>query len=165
MGTKLRQDVRAFHEKFGHPVRDRPAAPSDEEMRFRLELVAEEFLELVDAATNGEHPSAVLRETFGKMIRHYLKEAEIRVKLPELLDALGDLDFVVEGTRVVCGVDGAPIAAAIAHANLMKDPVYVAEKDGYHRSPDPAAKPTKPAGWSPPDVAAELRRQGWDGVL
>jgi predicted HAD superfamily Cof-like phosphohydrolase len=161
MGTRLRHDVRKFHEKFGHPVRERPVIPPDEEVRFRLKLITEEYLEVVDAATSDDHPSAVLKDTFKKMIRHYLNEAKIDVDLPELMDGLGDLDFVSEGTRLVCGVDGAPVAAAIGHANLAKDPVYVAEKDEHHRRPDPLAKPTKPPGWLPPDVEGELRRQGW----
>lgn len=164
MPTKLHHDVRAFHIRFGHPVRTRPSIPTVDEMRFRLKLIAEEFLELIDAATDANHPSVPhLRDTLGKMLRHYIDEAGIKVDLPELVDAMGDLDYVVEGTRAVCGVRGAPVHARIHFANMQKDPVYVAAKDNHHRLlvPDPAAKPTKPEGWTPPDIREELIEQGW----
>lgn len=170
MSTNRHHDVRAFHRRFGHDVREVPAVPNEETMRFRLKLIAEEFLEALDACGIREgNIEAILRET--------IANAPIDVDLPALIDALGDLDYVVEGTRAVCGVDGSPIHNAIHHANMTKDPVYVSIKDAYHKAtaedaraavptigkPDPTAKPTKPAGWSPPDIAAELRRQGWRG--
>lgn len=156
MSTNRHHDVRAFHRRFGHEVRETPAVPDEATMRFRLKLIAEEFLEALDACGIREgNIEAILRET--------IANAPIDVDLPALVDALGDLDYVVEGTRAVCGVDGSPVHNAIHHANMAKDPVYVASKDEHHRAPDPKAKPTKPAGWSPPDVAGELRRQGWRG--
>jgi len=173
MSTKLHQDVRAFHERFGHPVRNRPTIPTAEEMRFRLKLITEEFLELLDAATDVTTTVNLELEYLGENLRGFVDRARIKVDLPELVDAMGDLDYVVEGTRVVCGVDGAPVHAEIQHANMAKDPVYVKAKDGYHTGnaeeqserPNPATKPTKPPGWKPPDIHAELRRQGWTGAI
>jgi predicted HAD superfamily Cof-like phosphohydrolase len=68
-----------------------------------------------------------------------------------LADALGDTDYVTEGFRQECGIDGRPIAALIHAANMQKlagpvDPV--------------TQKKLKPEGWTPPDIGAELRRQG-----
>lgn len=177
MSTKLHHDVRAFHTRFGHPVRTKPVIPSPEEMRFRLKLITEEYLELLDATTDAAHPAVPhLLETAGKMLRHFINEVGIKVDLPEAIDALGDLDFVIEGTRAVCGVDGAPVHDAIYTANMAKSPVYVQAKDAYHgktedggaltiRSnvPDPTAKPTKPDGWTPPDIRKVLLTQGWEG--
>jgi predicted HAD superfamily Cof-like phosphohydrolase len=73
----------------------------------------------------------------------------VDVDLPDFVDALGDIDYVIEGTRSVFGVDGAPIAAEIHRANMSKEP------NGW-------GKPAKPANWTPPDIEWELRRQGWE---
>lgn len=156
MSTNRHHDVRAFHRRFGHAVAETPRVPDDETMRFRLKLIAEEFLEALEA-------SGVYIEHARENLREAIAHAPIEVDLPALVDALGDLDYVIEGTRAVCGVDGAPIHNAIHHANMAKDPVYVATKDEHHRTPDPKAKPTKPPTWSPPDIDSELRRQGWTG--
>ena len=90
------------------------------------------------------------------------------IDLPAFVDALADLDYVVEGTRAVFGVDRRPIEDEVQRANMSKDPVYVSAKDAWHRgdapegaAPDPAAKPTKPVEWTPPDVEGELVKQGW----
>lgn len=158
MSTNRHHDVRAFHRRFGHAVAEKPAVPDDETMRFRLKLIAEEFLETLDACGVD-----VATLNVDNLLRHSIESSGLKVDLPALVDALGDLDYVIEGTRAVCGVDGAPIHNAIHLANMAKDPVYVATKDEYHRQPDPKAKPTKPDDWTPPDIDVELRRQGWTG--
>lgn len=168
-GTNLHRDVREFHEKFGHPVRTTPRVPTEEEMRFRLKLIAEEFVELLLAA--GYEPNTLRCPKTGNEIfvgdlnealRHAIEQGpSLEMDLPAFVDAQGDLDYVNEGTRAVIGYNGAPIHNAIHYANMQKDPVYVAAKDDHHRTPDPKAKPTKPEGWSPPDIEQELIEQGW----
>jgi predicted HAD superfamily Cof-like phosphohydrolase len=77
--------------------------------------------------------------------------APVDVDLPEFVDALVDLDYVIEGARVACGVYGEPVEAAVHHANMEKG-------EGPLRAD---GKKEKPPGWKPPDVAALLRAQGW----
>lgn len=158
VNASLARRVRAFHERFGHPVASSPAVPSDEQVRFRLKLVAEEFHELLQASFPGapSFEQSALRPT--------LERAAVEVDLPALVDAIADLSWVLEGFAAVLGVHMAPVYDEVSRANMSKDPVYVAAKDEHHRRPDPAAKPTKPAGWAPPDVAGVLREQGWKGA-
>ncbi len=151
----LYRTVGRFHQKFGHPVEHTPHVPEDAQVRFRLKLIAEEFIELLEACDIAQGITE-LRELVVKMI-----EGPVDVDLPEFVDAMGDLDWVVEGTRLVFGVLGEPVLREIERANMEKDPVYVATKDEHHRTPDPKAKPTKPAGWTPPNIAAVLERLGW----
>lgn len=82
--------------------------------------------------------------------------------LPAMVDALADMDYVNAGTRLVLGVDGAPIAADVHRANMAKEPIMCWSGGTENRLvPDPIKKPTKPEGWKAPDTAARLREQGW----
>lgn len=141
----LRDQVKVFHEKFGHAVAETPAAPDAEALRFRLRLIAEEFFEALAAC-------GVQADRLKYDILDEIGTASLRgypIDFPEFIDALGDLDYVIEGTRLVCGVNGAPIAEEIHRANMDKDAV------------GDLKKPTKPEGWKPPDIEGELRKQGW----
>jgi len=144
MSSRLRWQVRAFHEKFGHPVADTPRELDSERMRQRLRLITEEYFELLEACGLGPHTSEVA-------IKDVLEYVSISVDVPDLVDALGDLDYVIEGTRVEMGIDGDPIAREIHRANMAKELVPFAHK------------PKKPDGWKPPDIVRLLRKQGWHG--
>lgn len=166
--ASLYRVVRRFHKKFGHPVEHSPHVPDADQVRFRLHLITEEFLELLEAAFDvnaGHVGDMVIPKDFKRIceeLRHFVTYAEVAVNLPEFVDAMGDLDWVVEGTRAVMGVLGAPVLAEIARANMSKEPAAVAAKDAHHQSADPQAiKPTKPPGWTPPDIRRVLVEQGW----
>lgn len=147
--SKLRDQVTAFHQAFGVPVLDRPQVPSEERVRLRLRLVAEEFLELMGACIKA--PATI--EWLDDQLNELIEKSKVRVMLPEAADALGDLDYVIEGTRLEFGIDGGPIADEIQRSNLAKvgGPVL------------PGGKIGKPADWTPPDIAGELKKQGWEG--
>lgn len=149
--------VREFHLKYGHPAPGRLTVPDEATIRFRLKLVAEEFLELVEATFESQRPWTVGTEKpsthleeIRKRLTRIITKAPIDLDLPELMDATHDLDYVVAGTRVVFGYDGIPGAAEVHRANLSKEP-------------NGLGKPTKPEGWTPPDIAGCLRKQGWEG--
>lgn len=148
-GSKLRRQVTAFHQAFGVPVLDRPQVPSEERVRLRLRLVAEEFCELLSAAGC---PVASLR--IDNLLRESIDQLEGAgdFNLVEFADALGDLDYVIEGTRAEMGIDGGPIADAIHASNMAKV-----------GGPVVNGKITKPQGWTPPDIAGLLKKQGWEG--
>lgn len=169
--SKLSSAVRAFHERFGHPVADRPTIPNGEQIRFRLKLITEEFFEVITACFRGG-PIELGLDALETKVRMVIDSAAIGVNLPEFIDGTVDLDWVVEGTRLVFGVDADPAIDEVARANMSKDRVYVWVKDAYHHGsagggdewnevPDPKAKPTKPAGWRPPDMIRVLREQGY----
>jgi predicted HAD superfamily Cof-like phosphohydrolase len=157
--ASLPRVVRAFHAKFGHPIEHTPKVPSYEQVRFRLGLIAEEFLELLDAVSADDERFALA--PLAQRTIMWIRNAPIRVDLPAFYDALIDLAWVIEGTHAVFGTDAAPGLAEVARANMEKDPVYVEAKDGHHKRPGPSAKPLKPEGWQSPDMERVLREQGW----
>lgn len=157
----LEDQVKEFHTKFGHPVRTTPTIPPDDEIRFRLKLIAEEFFELLDACGIDVPGHDGMRAI--EVLHDAIVSSRLKVDLPSLVDAFGDLDYVVTGGRVILGVAGKPIADEIHRANMEKDAVYVNAKDGYHKEMGKTIKPTKPEGWKPPQIEEELKKQGWAG--
>jgi len=145
---KLSEQVREFHRAMGQPVLERPTVPHDDRVRLRLRLIAEEFVELLESSlVMVESERADLR----RYVRQVVDEYTVLVHLPSAVDALADLDYVIEGTRAEFGVDGEPVAALVHAANMAK----VGGK------PDANGKIQKPEGWQAPDIEEELTRQGW----
>jgi predicted HAD superfamily Cof-like phosphohydrolase len=137
----LRDQVLEFHEKVDQPVLDTPQVPNEARVRLRAKLITEEYFETMDA---------MFGNSMGLLRRIMFQNVEgmtVCVNLPELADGLADLDYVIEGTRLEFGIFGAP-------ANMAK-------ADGPRRRED--GKILKPEGWQPPDIAGELRKQGWKG--
>jgi predicted HAD superfamily Cof-like phosphohydrolase len=146
----LREQVLEFHRAMSVPVVFEPKVASNDRVRLRCSLLAEEFFETLGSML-------VLESTIDRDARSTVmdacKFAVVEVDMLGLVDGLADLDYVVEGTRLEFGVDGAPIAAEVHRANMAKvgGPVRA---DG---------KRLKPEGWKPPNIAEELWRQGWQG--
>lgn len=144
----LREQLVAFHKAGNQPILDRPQVPPDDRMRLRLSLISEEFGELLEAAL-GTEATAELRIR----LRDIVGDSPLQVDLVGLTDAMADLDYVVEGTRLECGINGGPIAAEVHRANMAKfGPGSWIRGDG---------KVMKPPGWTPPDIEGKLREQGW----
>lgn len=76
-----------------------------------------------------------------------------RGDLPEFVDGILDSIYVRLGMLVHCGVNPDPIWAAIQSSNMAKE--------GGDTRAD--GKVLKPPGWTAPDVAGLLRKQGWEG--
>jgi len=155
-GRTIRHQVTEFHRVFDQPILDTPQIPPEDRIRLRLRLISEEFFELLQATidtskVDPEHSASAMRNAM--MV---INTAPIKVDLVELADALGDLDYVIEGTRLEFGIDGAPIASVIHESNMAKAP------DGVVRKTE-AGKVIKPEGWKAPDIESELRKQGWKG--
>jgi predicted HAD superfamily Cof-like phosphohydrolase len=127
--TSLRARVREFHAVMGQDIAERPCAATDAIVRHRARLIAEEFFEVLEALFGFGFDN--LRGKLGLLI----ESSAVTVNLVDLADALGDLDYVVEGTRISCGIDGEPVMAAIHASNMQKTP-----------SGDAAKKITKPPG-------------------
>jgi predicted HAD superfamily Cof-like phosphohydrolase len=141
-----RTHVAQFHHVMGIPIAHRPAVPSEERVRLVMSLIAEEFFELLKAASGetivpGE---AAIQNFVAQLSRH-------GIQLPQLAREMADLDHVVESARLEFGIDGTPIAQEVHRTNMEKagGPVRA---DG---------KRLKPPDWRPPDIGAELRKQGW----
>lgn len=132
--------VREFHETFGHPVADKPVVPADDRTRLRLSLILEEALELADAM--GFFTQEV-REYIDKMVDY---GPVVEGDLIGIADALGDLDYVVNGAALEHGIDLPVVTAEIHRSNMTKlgpdgKPIY--REDG---------KILKGEGYEPPQL-------------
>lgn len=137
--------VRAFHAASGQPVRERPEVPPENEVRLRMRLITEEFFEMLEAVFPQD--GFVDKPLFMSRIDY----APLRVDLPELVDAWADLKYVIVGSELTFGVDGAAVFRVVHAANMKKfGPGGGTRADG---------KIMKPPGWAPPDIAGELERQ------
>jgi predicted HAD superfamily Cof-like phosphohydrolase len=141
----LREQVIEFHRQFGVPVVPTPQVPPDDRVRLRVALITEEFFEVLEAVFGNRGELPIARSLISNVIEKHL----VRVNLAEFADGLADLDYVVEGTRLEFGIDGAPVAALVHAANMAKVGGEV-RADG---------KRLKPPQWTPPDIEGELRRQ------
>lgn len=163
---------RQFHRALGIPVAHSPTVPTDDRVRLRLRLIAEEFFEALEAALALGPRGSAHRRTLDA-VRGLISLVPVDVDLPGFIDALADIDYVVEGGRVEFGVDGRPIAREVHRSNMAKatcvkcgvawTPAGVcvcggAEARAVHRADGKVAKPD---GWTPPDIRGELVKQGW----
>jgi predicted HAD superfamily Cof-like phosphohydrolase len=143
--------VREFHETFGHPISDAPT-PSTAELRLlRVRLIAEELCELARASGVLLSLSSGLNQA-GEMVSvQAINQDYLPVDIVEMADALGDLDYVVQGANLVFGFPAPEITAEIHRSNMSKlgedgKPIYREDK-----------KVLKGPNYSPPNILAVLR--------
>lgn len=140
----IRDNVLKFHIAMNLPVAYTPVIPSDDRVRLRLNLIAEESFEVFEAC--GIDVKDLKEALFAK-----IRESELNINMEKLADGFGDTDYVVEGARLEFGIDGEPIADEIQAANMRKTSGPI-RADG---------KRLKPPGWVGPDILRVLRDQGW----
>jgi predicted HAD superfamily Cof-like phosphohydrolase len=153
--STIRAQVSEFHRVYEQEIGDKPAVPSDEVVRLRVRLIAEEFCEMLEAIYPVTSGAGCWLDDVRSSIVTLVAKAAPAPDLPELVDAWGDLAYVIEGSNLAFGVDSGPVVAAIHAANMAKlgpDGKPLKRADG---------KIIKPSTWSPPDIASELRKQGW----
>lgn len=147
----IREQVAEFHAAMDQKDPATPTIPSDERVRLRAALIAEEFFETMQAMFSRAERNNI-DDLHSKMMM-LIKDGWVQVNMPELADGLADLDYVVSGTYLQFGIDSGPIAAEVHRSNMAKfigEPVWA-----------PNGKRLKPVGWTPPDIAGELKKQGW----
>lgn len=128
--------VRAFHEKMGAPVGDKPAMLAPDRTRLRLLLIREELHEL-EYATGWEFVDEdEWDEVRGEGLAATAKE-------------LADLLYVTYGMAVELGIDIAPVFQVVHASNMTKTPGNTRE-DG---------KILKGDDYVPPDIASILEKQ------
>jgi len=127
--------VKQFHETFKHPVATEPTPNTLKHRRLRVALIAEELGELCQAlgvpmeisvfpVEEGERRNdADIRNCMG--VVRWVGPDEIccpdhKVDLVEAADALGDLDYVVQGANLVFGFQGPLIVEEIHTSNMSK---------------------------------------------
>ena len=142
-------DVRQFMAAFGQAMPERPQWPDQQTMDLRVRLVAEEFCEwLRDSGYDYE----VAIATPGDHLTYLSRTESLRQRsLPKSADALIDMLYVTIGSLLAMGIDMWPLWAEVQRANMAKA-----------GGPVVNGKQLKPAGWTPPDIEGELRKQGWE---
>lgn len=137
--------VRRFHECFEVPVAADGARADRPRLGLRLDLVAEEFAELVEA-TRGPGAATMIRESW---VRATAADEGARDTVGTA-DALGDLVYVLYGMALELGIPLPRVIAEIHRSNMSKlggDGRPVLREDG---------KVLKGPGYAPPDLAGLL---------
>lgn len=108
--------VAEFHAAFNHPISE-TVTTGDEKLRIlRVRLIAEELGELCEALGLKLN----LNVNAGISISVEPDEHSKGVDLVEVADALGDLDYVVQGTNLVFGIPAQLVTQEIHRANMSK---------------------------------------------
>lgn len=125
--------VAEFHERFGHPVADRPTEAEDQD-DLRIRLMQEELDEFKEAVEK----------------KDFVKQA----------DAIADLLYVTYGTAVVKGLDTYPLFEEAHRSNMSKlgDDGLPILADGSDPLV-PKGKVLKGQGYFEADFAGEIERQ------
>ena len=115
--------VEAFHHAFNHPVNHSASEPDAKTRLLRFRLIFEEVLEFGRAI--GIDGLCELDDAeFERQIKEHMTQFKIApdfpVNLPEAADALGDIDYVVQGANLVFGFPAQAITAEIHAANMSK---------------------------------------------
>jgi len=144
----LTQQVTKFALAFGYPVRTRITEPTADEVALRLQLITEEFLELLEAHGAPGLIRSEIWERVTKWVEWQRGGPGFRVDIVKAADALADMDFVNEGHRLTMGIPRQAVANEVSRSNLAK-------VGGEH---DTNGKLQKPPGWTPPDIDGVLAR-------
>jgi predicted HAD superfamily Cof-like phosphohydrolase len=105
--------VRQFHEAFNHPIAERPTEGSEALRRLRATLVLEEALEFAEACGY-----EVTLSLSGKPVLS--TSPTTRHDLVAMADALGDLEYVVQGANLAFGLPSRTIFEEIHRSNMSK---------------------------------------------
>jgi energy-coupling factor transport system permease protein len=154
--------VREFHKAFNHPHSDKPTVMPTDMAIARTNWTAEELVEFLYATANND------TELFRKMVDGLLTsiintESKILQKgepvedvLVAQADALTDVNYFVQGSFVLLGVDPQPLFDIVQDANMAK-----LWEDGTARYRESDGKIIKPPHWEAPEpkLKAEIERQ------
>ena len=117
--------------------------PDEDTRRLRAQLILEEALETI-AALGFEVMRAAM--TVNKHSVKFLTEAAPSPDMEGIIDGCADLNYVLTGTLVTCGVPDQPHYTEVCMANE--------DKLRHGVTVNAAGKFMKPEGWEPPDHAA-----------
>jgi predicted HAD superfamily Cof-like phosphohydrolase len=150
----LQHQVIQFMMLAGQAFLPKPERPAADVVKLRMRLIVEEVCELLEAAgVDFVSVRSARGELFTAIDRW--DPSTHKFKMIDWVDALTDIDYVVEGARLAFGIFGKPFAAEVHKKNM--------EKFGPGGYRDAHGKWRKPPDWTPPDIERILREQGWEG--
>jgi predicted HAD superfamily Cof-like phosphohydrolase len=150
----IRDQVLQFHKAAEVELPDSPTIPSDNIVRLRARLLAEEFMETISCMFDKSDPitgSCIASVKDG--LKAIIDQATVKVDLEGFADGLCDIAVINEGAFEVFGLDSRPIQLEVHRSNMDKF------RDGVKRRAD--GKILKPEGWTSPNIKRELEKQGW----
>lgn len=119
--------VREFHRVFGHPIAKDVNVATEAQRRLRVKLIAEELGELAVALgvplkleVKPDETGAFLAITNLEVAPEGSCACDENVDLIEAADALGDLDYVVQGSNLVFGFPSGMVLKEIHESNMSK---------------------------------------------
>lgn len=146
--------VRDFRKMIGRSTPERPTQPDDASLRLDTRLIAEEFLELLEACGFAEGDPEKFEIVRGSL--EWILYGKVgRFDMVAVADALGDLLYVVHGFNIGCGIPSEVVFDEIHRSNMKKADGPVNEH----------GKKLKPPDWQPPNITKVLFDLGWEGVL
>lgn len=147
------EQVREFHQTFHHTLNERPTIPSTKDVKLRLALLLEEFIELSqaclsDSSDAAQHYIHVLEHAMQDI--RQLTDADLDVDLVEVADALTDINYVAYGAGHCFGVDLDACMEEVQRSNMSK--LGADGKPMYNEH----GKVVKGPNYSPPNLAKVL---------
>lgn len=146
--------VKEFHTTFGHPIATAPTDVDENTRLLRFRLIYEEMMEF-GRAIGVKGLADKTEEEFKAVVKAALNAVSLIPNFPtdlvEAADALGDIDYVVQGSNLVFGFPAESVVEEIHRANMSKlgadgKPIY----DEHH-------KVQKGPNYRKPDVGGVLR--------
>lgn len=132
----VQTDIEAFMAAMGQAVPDTPQVVSNGTLRLRIDLITEEFDELIHELHELERDP------------DHTRIVELG-RLAKIAKEICDLVYVAVGTASTMGIDLEEVWEAVHESNM--------EKAGGPVRPD--GKRLKPEGWTPPDITSIIREQ------
>jgi predicted HAD superfamily Cof-like phosphohydrolase len=192
--SELQRQVIEFHRVFEQPIVESPTVPPDERVRLRVRLVLEETIEFLESCFDANSRVDAVAKSARDIVQStradlmvLIAQAKVDVHMPGVADALADIDYVVEGSRLEFGLNGPPIAREVHRSNMAKakcdgcdghgatpdgEACSICAGSGWHLRKREDGKVIKPECWRAPDIAGELKKQnelptscGLGGVL
>lgn len=143
--VSMQRKVAEFNKAIGHPVPDKPTVPDVAILKNRLNLIHEEFNELI-FSMGAVHFFDDDNHGYFNNFPNFPEDFD----MPETIDAIADLLYVVLGAATDIGVDIAPFFNEVHRSNMSKIP------DG-HRSE--SGKWIKGPNHSPADIKGVFQKQ------
>lgn len=147
--NKTQSQVKEFHKAFNVSTPECPTKLSDERLRLRARLVAEEFFEFMWSMF-GKESGAIFNAR--QMVEQVINTQEPKLDMVEFCDSLADMIYVIYGSALEAGVDMEPISDEVHKSNMSKI--------GGPTRPD--GKILKNPNWMPPNIKDILKKQGFD---